>query len=150
MLFKLNLIFKHLTSYFFPFISLDVVFPREDAVLIILTNLRIHYIEGYNFQVTDLYKHQFQRLQIYKRTFVKRFTNFLKKLQVQSLKFEKTSNALPKPAEPGEFAKMILDYKKKIARDASESSVAPTEFIDVPNLFAENSIPGTPLLDEVR
>ena len=76
----------------------------------------------------------------------------LKNLAEQEImmKFEKTSNALPKPAEPGEFAKIILDYKKKIARDASESSVAPTEFIDVPNLFAENSIPGTPLLDEVR
>ena len=77
----------------------------------------------------------------------------LKNLAEQEImmQLEKLSNGLPKPAIPGEFAKIIIDYKKKIGQDREETpSLAETDVIDVPNLFAENTIPGTPLLNEVR
>ena len=67
------------------------------------------------------------------------------------MELEKLSNGLPKPAIPGEFAKIIIDYKNKIGKDREETpSLAETDVINVPNLFAENTIPGTPLLNEVR
>ena len=76
----------------------------------------------------------------------------LKNLAEQDImmEFEKLTHGLPRPAVPGEFAKIIIDYNNKIAEDKKESSIKPTEVIDVPNLFSENSIPGTPMLNEVR
>ena len=77
----------------------------------------------------------------------------LKNLAEQEImmELEKLSNGLPKPAIPGEFAKIIIDYKNKINTDRTETpSLAETEVIDVPNLFADNTIPGTPMLNEVR
>ena len=77
----------------------------------------------------------------------------LKNLAEQEImmELEKQTNGLPKPAIPGEFAKIIIDYKNKINTDRTETpSLAETEVIDVPNLFADNTIPGTPMLNEVR
>ena len=77
----------------------------------------------------------------------------LKNLAEQEImmELEKLSNGLPKPAIPGEFAKIIIDYKNKISKDRAETpSLTETQIIDVPNLFADNTVPGTPLLNEVR
>merc|ERR1711990_388932 len=75
----------------------------------------------------------------------------LKNLAEQEIhmELERLSNALPKPVIPGEFAKIIIDYKNKIAEDTKETSITQTEVIDVPNMFSDNTIPGTPLLNEV-
>ena len=76
----------------------------------------------------------------------------LKNLAEQEIhmELEKLSNGLPKPAIPGEFAKIIIDYNNKIAQDLKEESLTQTEVIDVPNIFSDNTIPGTPMLNEVR
>ena len=77
----------------------------------------------------------------------------LKNLAEQEImmELEKLSNGLPKPAIPGEFAKIIIDYKNKISKDREETpSLTETKVIDVPHMFADNTIPGTPLLNEVR
>ena len=77
----------------------------------------------------------------------------LKNLAEQEImmELEKQVNGLPKPAIPGEFAKIIIDYKNKISKDRAETpSLTETQIIDVPNLFADNTVPGTPLLNEVR
>ena len=77
----------------------------------------------------------------------------LKNLAEQEImmQIEKLSNGLPKPAIPGEFAKIIIDYKNKISKDKEETpSLTETKVIYVPHMFADNTIPGTPLLNEVR
>ena len=77
----------------------------------------------------------------------------LKNLAEQEImmEFEKLSNGLPKPAIPGEFAKIIIDYKNKISKDREEThSLTERQVFDVPHLFGDNTIPGTPMLNEVR
>ena len=77
----------------------------------------------------------------------------LKNLAEQEImmEFEKLSNGLPKPAIPGEFAKIIIDYKNKISKDREEiHSLTERQVFDVPHLFGDNTIPGTPMLNEVR
>ena len=59
------------------------------------------------------------------------------------------SLALPKPAVPGEFASIIVNYNNKIARDKENKSVEVQEVFEMQNLFGDNTIPGTPLLNEV-
>ena len=75
----------------------------------------------------------------------------LKNLAEQEImmELEKLSNGLPKPAIPGEFAKIIIDYKNKISKEETPS-LTETQVIDVPHMFGDNTIPGTPLLNEVR
>eukprot|EP00090_Calanus_glacialis_P010440 TRINITY_DN18824_c0_g1_i1.p1 TRINITY_DN18824_c0_g1~~TRINITY_DN18824_c0_g1_i1.p1 ORF type:complete len:479 (-),score=140.43 TRINITY_DN18824_c0_g1_i1:36-1439(-) len=64
------------------------------------------------------------------------------------VKLEKTL-ALPKPAVPGEFASIIVNYNNKLARDKQEASLEVKEVIEMQSLFGENTIPGTPLENEV-
>jgi len=64
------------------------------------------------------------------------------------VKLEK-SLALPKPAIPGEFASIIVNYNNKLARDKQEASLEVQEVIEMQSLFGENTIPGTPLENEV-
>ena len=66
------------------------------------------------------------------------------------LEMEKKTSALPKPAIPGEFASIIIDYNNKLAKDRENADLESKELIDVPNLFADNTIPGTPVNNEIR
>ena len=67
------------------------------------------------------------------------------------LEMEKKTSALPKPALPGEFASIIIDYNNKLAKDRREKEeMESNEVIDVPNLFADNTVPGTPVNNEIR
>merc|ERR1719219_716129 len=61
----------------------------------------------------------------------------LKNLAEQEImmEFEKLSNGLPKPAIPGEFAKIIIDYKTKLEKDKKDAGVTSSEVIEVDNLF---------------
>jgi len=75
----------------------------------------------------------------------------LKNLAEQEIivEMEKKNSPLPKPAIPGEFAKIIIDYNNKISEDKQKQNLESQEVIDVPNLFAENSLPGTPVENEI-
>jgi len=75
----------------------------------------------------------------------------LKHLAEQEIvvEMEKRNSPLPKPAIPGEFAKIIIDYNNKVSEDKQKQNLESQEVIDVPNLFAENSIPGTPYENEI-
>eukprot|EP00092_Neocalanus_flemingeri_P007440 GFUD01008036.1.p1 GENE.GFUD01008036.1~~GFUD01008036.1.p1 ORF type:complete len:470 (+),score=147.22 GFUD01008036.1:44-1453(+) len=59
------------------------------------------------------------------------------------------SLALPKPAIQGEFASIIINYNDKIAKDKENKSVEVQEMMEMQSLFGENTIPGTPLVNEV-
>jgi len=74
-----------------------------------------------------------------------------KNLVEQEIKvnFERSSVALPKPVIPGEFASIIVNYNRKLARDKEELNLEVQEVFEVENLFGDNTIPGTPLEDEV-
>ena len=65
------------------------------------------------------------------------------------LEVEKKLTPLPKPAVPGEFASIIIDYNKKLSKDKVKTDLLSQEVIDVPSIFSENSIPGTPHVNEV-
>jgi len=65
------------------------------------------------------------------------------------VKFER-SLAVPKPAIPGEFASIIVNYNNKIAvREKENKSVQTQEVFEMQSLFGYNSIPGTPVMNEV-
>jgi len=64
-----------------------------------------------------------------------------------SLNSEK-SIALPKPTIPGEFASIIIDYNKKI-RNKNQDQKDSINLLEMSNLFGENTIPGTPLENQV-
>jgi len=65
------------------------------------------------------------------------------------VKFER-SLSVPKPAIPGEFASIIVNYNKKIAkRETENKSVQAQEVFEMASLFGDNSIPGTPVMNEV-
>jgi len=117
-------------------------------------------IRDYNKEVTQnwklLSKGQLQLDEAYERHLKTEYKTLqissgLKNLAEQeiNIELEKLSNGLPKPIIPGEFAKIIIDYNNKIAKDTKDTNVTPTEVIDVPNLFADNTVPGTPMLNEV-
>jgi len=75
-----------------------------------------------------------------------------KHLAEQEIKvnFEKHSIGLPKPVIPGEFASIIVNYNKKLARDKQEEADLQTqEVFQVHSLFGDNTIPGTPMENEV-
>merc|ERR1719318_39205 len=75
-----------------------------------------------------------------------------KHLAEQEIKvnFEQFSFGLPKPVIPGEFASIIVNYNKKLARDKQEETDLQTqEVFQVNSLFGDNTIPGTPMENEV-
>ena len=80
-----------------------------------------------------------------------RISSGLKNLAEQEimLEVEKKLTPLPKPAVPGEFASIIIDYNKKISKDKEKTDVLSQEVIDMPSIFSDNSIPGTPYENEV-
>ena len=60
------------------------------------------------------------------------------------------SFALPKPAIPGEFASIIINYNNRIAKDREGATqLQNQEVFEMQSLFGENTIPGTPLENEV-
>ena len=76
----------------------------------------------------------------------------LKNLAEQEImiELEKKVSALPKPAIPGEFTSIIIDYNKNLAKKREEEQAELEQtVIDVPNLFADNTIPGTPEINEI-
>ena len=80
-----------------------------------------------------------------------RISSGLKNLAEQEimLEVEKKLTPLPKPAVPGEFASIIIDYNKKISKDKAKTDLLSQEVIDMPSIFSDNSIPGTPTENEV-
>ena len=80
-----------------------------------------------------------------------RISSGLKNLAEQEimLEVEKKLTPLPKPAVPGEFASIIIDYNKKITKDKDKTDLLSQEVIDMPSIFSDNSIPGTPYENEV-
>jgi len=74
-----------------------------------------------------------------------------KNLAEQEIRIKcESSFALPKPAIPGEFASIIINYNKKLAKD-KETATQPQgrEVLEMQSLFGDNTIPGTPLENEV-
>merc|ERR1712142_901465 len=74
-----------------------------------------------------------------------------KNLAEQEIKVKcEKSFAVPKPAIPGEFASIIINYNNKLAKDRQESMhVQSQDTFELQSLFGDNSIPGTPLENEV-
>jgi len=62
-----------------------------------------------------------------------------------------SSLALPKPAIPGEFASIITDYNRKIAKDKNSRTNhhQGTQVFEMESLFGDNTIPGTPVQNEI-
>lgn len=80
-----------------------------------------------------------------------RISSGLKNLAEQEimLEVEKKLTPLPKPAVPGEFASIIIDYNNKISKGKEKTDLLSQEVIDVPSIFSHNSIPGTPYENEI-
>jgi len=58
------------------------------------------------------------------------------------------SRALPKPSVPGEFASIIVNYNRKIKENCAEN-LERGEVLEMEKIFGDNTIPGTPLDNEV-
>jgi len=68
------------------------------------------------------------------------------------LSYENYSNYLPKPEVPGQFGAIIVNYKKKLeaATNPPGDRIAEApDLIEMDRLFGDNSIPGTPIRNEV-
>merc|ERR1719431_17617 len=75
-----------------------------------------------------------------------------KNLAEQEIRIKcESSFALPKPAIPGEFASIIINYNKKLAKDKEEAAtqLQGQEMFEMQSLFGDNTIPGTPVENEV-
>ena len=81
-----------------------------------------------------------------------RLSSGLKNLAEQDImiQLENKTSPLPKPAIPGEFARIIIDYNNKVAKKKQEENeINSDKVIDVPQLFSDNTIPGTPFQNEI-
>ena len=70
------------------------------------------------------------------------------------LELEKRVSALPKPAIPGEFASIIIDYNNKLAADkemekADTKEMEAGQVLELHSMFSDNTIPGTPVPNEI-
>lgn len=68
------------------------------------------------------------------------------------LSYENSFQILPKPMVPGQFGSIIVNYKRKLAAatnpPADQIAEAP-DLIEMERLFGDNSIPGSPIRNEV-